>query len=102
MVGHTYRAAAAAAAFVPIPGINLSPALEIRVANVEQIVAYVTGENCTFDDIFRSLSTFNVNVNNLREEMDCRASPGTNVSVDSVGHVGMKKQTEVWQSPLRV
>ena len=108
VLGHTYKAAAAAASLVLIPGIQLSPSLEVRVGTLEKIVANVTGQNGTIDHIFNSLNTVNENVNALREEVDCRTMPGAvgspNTSSDSVGYVNAGKQRKfqyVWpRSPL--
>ena len=94
VVGHTYRAAAAAAAYVPIPDIQRSPALEIRVATLEKIVANVTGDNGTIGHILRSLNACNDNIKSSREDIDCRALPGASISIDSVEYVGMNKQQE--------
>ena len=70
---HVYQAAASAAALVPTGGlVNHCD----RLANLERLFAELTGTNGTIDHLFNAMNVLTGQFNEMREELDCRASPG--------------------------
>ena len=71
VLSQTYEAVAAATALVP----SLSPTIDDRLSSLEKIVAQLTGPRGTIQHLVEALDVANCNVNDLREQFDCRTAP---------------------------
>ena len=73
---NAYQVGAAAAAMLPSSGANLTVGAEARLESLERLFSNLTGANGTIDHIFTTVNMLQAQVQDIREDIDCKTSQG--------------------------